>query len=69
MLNQVFLSDKKDIINYFMSNKIENINYELFELNNVTKIEIERIYKFINNLLTNNINYEKNIIYDENYEY
>jgi hypothetical protein len=69
MFNQVFLNDKKDVINYFMSNKIENINYELFELNNISKIEIERIYKFINNLLTNNINQEKNIIYDENYEY
>ena len=49
-LQQSFLTDKKDFMNYFMSNDINNINYEILEFYNISKLEIQRIYRFINYL-------------------
>jgi hypothetical protein len=52
-LQQSFLTDKKDFMNYFMSNDINNINYEILEFYNISKLEIQRIYRFINYLKNN----------------
>ena len=57
-LCQILSLDKKDLFNYFINlknnNEIEKI-YELLELYEITKLDINRIYRYIDKFYINQI--------------